>query len=151
MANKKLKFKVLVSHNSGSVAAMEGPKDVTEYMVRFVCDMLETWGFGVCLLKCQNESAEIALQNAVVRTRQVKTIPRNTPRYSHGSLGHCESAIKEAEKQIRAMLLQMYADYNCNSDKFLAELPIFLGWSDTLHGRSHGTQSKLMDKRHSSS
>ena len=58
MAYKELKFKVFVSHNSGSVAAMEGPKDVTEYMVRFVCDMLETWCFGVCVLKCQNESAE---------------------------------------------------------------------------------------------
>ena len=57
MANKKLKFKVLVDHSSGSVAAMEGPKDVTEYMVRFVCDMLETWSFGVCILKCQNERA----------------------------------------------------------------------------------------------
>ena len=86
MANKKLKFKVLVSHNSGSVETMEGSKDVTEFMVRFVCDMLETWGFGVCA------------------SSSVKTIPRNTPRYSHGSLGHCESAIKEVEKQIRAML-----------------------------------------------
>ena len=99
MANKKLKFKVLVSHNSGSVAALEGPKDVTEHMVRFVCDMLETWGFGVCILKCQNAPAEITLQNTVVTTRQVKTIPRNTPRYSHGSFGHCESVIKEVEKR----------------------------------------------------
>ena len=30
MFNKKLKFKVLVSHRSGAVAALEGPKDVTE-------------------------------------------------------------------------------------------------------------------------
>ena len=30
--------------------------------------MLETWGSGVCILKCQNDPAEIALQNAVVRT-----------------------------------------------------------------------------------
>ena len=36
------------------------------------------------------------------------------------------TAIKEVEKQIRAMLFPMCADYNCNSDKFLAELPIFL-------------------------
>ena len=49
MFNKKLKFQVLVSHRSGSVAALEGPKDATEHMVRFVCDMLETWGFGVCV------------------------------------------------------------------------------------------------------
>ena len=36
MANKKLRFKVLVNKNNGSVAAMAGPKDVTEYMVRVV-------------------------------------------------------------------------------------------------------------------
>ena len=38
MLNKKLKFKVLVSHRGGTVAALEGPKD--EHMVRFVCVML---------------------------------------------------------------------------------------------------------------
>ena len=76
-----------MSHRSGAVAAFEGPKDVTEHMVRFVCDILETWSFGVCVLKCQNKLAEIALQNAVVSTRQFKTIPRNTPRHSHGSFG----------------------------------------------------------------
>ena len=102
MFNKKLKFKVSVRHRSGAVAALEGPKDVTEHMVRFVCDMLETWGFGVCVLKCQNEPAEMALQNAVVKTRQFKTIPRNTPRYSHDSLGHCESAIKQVEKHFQS-------------------------------------------------
>ena len=147
MFNKKLKFKVLVSHRSGAVAALEGPKDVTEHMVRFVCDMLETSG-SVCVLKCQNEPPEMALHNAVVRTRQFKTISRNTPRYSHGSLGHCESAIKEVEKQIRATLFQMYAENNCNSEKFPAELQIFPGSFDMLRGHSHGMRSKLMVKRH---
>ena len=98
--NKKLKFEVSVSHRSGAVAALEGAKKVTEHVVRFVCDMLETGGSGVCVLECQNEPAVIALQNAVVRTRQFKTIPRNTPRYLHGSLGRWESAIKEVEKQM---------------------------------------------------
>ena len=63
----------------------------------------------------------------------------------------CKSAIKEVEKQMRATLFQMYADYNCTSDKFLAELPIFLGWLDMLRGRSHGVRSKLTVKRHFSS
>ena len=90
MANERFKYKVLVNHNSGSVVTLKRPKDVTEYMVRLVCDRLETWRFGVRSPKCQNETAEITLQNAVVRTRQVKTILRNTPWYSHGSLGHCE-------------------------------------------------------------
>ena len=66
MFNKKLKFKVLVSHRSGAVAALEQPKDVTEHMVRFICDMLQTGGF---VLKSQNEPAEIALQSGVVLTR----------------------------------------------------------------------------------
>ena len=107
MFNKKLMFKVLVSHRSGSVGALEGPKDVTEHMVRFVCDVLEMGFWCVCVFKCQNDPAEIALQNAVVRTRQFKTIPRNTPRYSHGCLGHCESAIKKVETQIRATLFSI--------------------------------------------
>ena len=76
MANKRLRFKVLVNHNSGSVATLKGPEDVTEYMVRFVCGRSETWRFGVRSLMCQNETAEITLQSAVVRTRQVKTIIR---------------------------------------------------------------------------
>ena len=33
--NKKLKFTVLVNHNSGSVATLKVPKDVIEYVVRF--------------------------------------------------------------------------------------------------------------------
>ena len=82
-STRKLKFKALVSHRNGAVEALEGPKDVTEHLSRFVCDMLETWCYGVCVLKCQNELADVALQNAVVRTRQFKTIPRNAPRYSH--------------------------------------------------------------------
>ena len=57
MANKNLKFKVLVNHSSGSVAAMEGPKDVTEYMFRFVCDMLGTWRFGVCNPQVSNRTS----------------------------------------------------------------------------------------------
>ena len=72
-ANKRLRFKVLVKHSNRSVAALAGPTDVTEFMVRVVCDRLDTWRFGVCSLKCQNETAEITLQNAVDRTRRVKT------------------------------------------------------------------------------
>ena len=59
--------------------------------------------------------------------------------------------IKEVEKQIRSTVFQMYADYNCDSDKFPAEFPVFLGWFDMLRGRSHGMRSKLMVKRHFSS
>ena len=75
------------------------------------------------VLMSQNEPAEIALQSGVVRTRQGKTIPRNTFRYSHGSLGHSRQRGGETDS---CTLFRMCADYNCNSDKFLAELPIFL-------------------------
>ena len=93
--NKKLKFKVSVSHRSGAVAALEGPKDVTEHVIRFVCDVLETWGFWVV---------------AVVRTRQFKTIPRNTPRCSQGSVR------KIAAHQITA------SDLNTFSNTFLINM-----------------------------
>ena len=158
MFNKKLKFKVFVSHRSGAVAVLEGPKDITEHCwrvrktspntcplrLRYVGDVA-IW--FVCL-QVSKEPADMALWNAVVRTRQFKTIPSFTPRYSHGSLGHSEQATKEVEKQIRATLFPMYADHNCNSDQFLAELQIFLGWFDKLRGRLHGMRSKLMVERH---
>ena len=129
MFNKK--FKVLVSHRSGAVAALEGSKDVTEHMVRFVCDMLEAWGclVCVCVLECQNEPAEIALENAFCQDKASQDDSEKHAQvftWQFGSLK--ESAIKEVEKQIRAMLFQMYADHNCDSEKLPAELPILPGW-----------------------
>ena len=121
MFNKKLKFKVLVSHRSGAVAAWEGPKDITEDTVRVVCDRLDEWRSGVCSLKGQNETAKIILLSTVDTSRRVKTIPRNTTRYSHDSLGHCESSIKEVEKQIRVFISHTWrADHQCDSDRHVA-------------------------------
>ena len=81
----------------GSVTAMTGPNEVTVYTVRVRHERIERWRIGVFSLKCENETAEITLLNTVDRTRRVKTITRNTTRYSHDSLGHCESSIKEGE------------------------------------------------------
>ena len=75
--------------------------------------------FGVCSLKCQNEMAEIKLQNAVDRTRRVKAILRSILRYSRDSLGHCESAVKESEEQIRAMICNTH---KCDRDRHAAWL-----------------------------
>ena len=54
---KVVEIQALMTHSSGLIAAMGGSKDVTEFMVRFVCEVLKTWGFSVCTLKCQNEPA----------------------------------------------------------------------------------------------
>ena len=67
VVGKKLKFKAPLTQSTGLVAAMVGPKEVMECMVRFVCNVLKTWSFGVCILKCQNEPAEVALQKAMTR------------------------------------------------------------------------------------
>ena len=121
MFNKKLKFKVSVSHRSGTVAALECPKDVTEYTVRVGCDGLDEWRSGVCSLKGETETAEITLLNTVDTSRRVKTILRNTPRYSRDSLGHCESSIKELETQIRVFICHTWrADHQCDSDRHVA-------------------------------
>ena len=88
------------SFDRTNIAAVTEPKDVIEHMVRVSCDRLDEWRFGVRSLECQNETAEITLPNTVDRTRRVKTIPRNSTRYSHFCLGHCE----EVEKQIRAFI-----------------------------------------------
>ena len=56
-----------------------------------------------------------------VKTRRVKTIPRNTTRYSHDSLRHCESSIKEVEKQISVFISHTWrADHKCDSDRHVA-------------------------------
>ena len=69
----------------------------------------------MCSLKCQNETAEID------KTRRAKTILRSTPRYSHDSFGHCESDIREVEKQMHVMIYHMLAaDHKCDSDRHAA-------------------------------
>ena len=72
----------------------------------------------MCSPKCQNETAEITLQITVDTTRRFKTIPRNTPRYSDDTLGHCESVVKEVENQIHVLTLHtLRADHKCDSDR----------------------------------
>ena len=98
---------------------------------------------GVCSLKCQNETAEITLLNTVDRTRRVKTIPRDTTRYSHDSLGHRESSIKEVEKQIRVFISHTWrADHKCDSDRHVA-------WTitqRTVNAEEQTSLSKWMSK-----
>ena len=114
------------SVDRADIAAVTGPNEVTKYRVQVGCDRLDEWRFGECNFKSQNGRTERTLQNIVDQSRRFKTIPRNTPRYSHDGLGHCESSIKEVEKQ-----------------KSTA--------TDVQHGRLHNAQSKLRNKRHSSS
>ena len=113
--------KVLMNHDHGSVTAMTGPNEVTVYTVRVDCERLDEWRSGVCSLKCQNETAEITSLNTIVTTRRVKTIPRNTTRYSHDSLGHCESSITEVERQTRVFISHTWrAEHKCDSDRHVA-------------------------------
>ena len=113
-------YKVLVNHNKGAVA-VTGPKEVTEHTVRVGHDRLDERRFGVCSLKCQNEPGESTLQNAVDQTRRVKAILRSILRYSRDSLGHCESSIKEVEKQIRVFISHTWrANHQCDSNRHVA-------------------------------
>ena len=106
-----------VSHRSGAAAALEGPQDVTEYTVRVGCDRLDEWRPGVCSLKGHYETAEITVDTS----RRVKTILRNTPRYLHDSLGHCESSIKEVGKHIHVFISHTWrVDHLCDNDSHVA-------------------------------
>ena len=97
---------------------MTGPNEVTVYTVRVGCERFEMLRFGVCSLKCQNETARITLLSTVDAPRPVLTIPRNTTRYSHDSLVHCESSIKEVEKQTRVLIYHtLRADHKCDRDR----------------------------------
>ena len=119
MFNMKLKSKVLVSHRSEEVATVERPKDVIKNIVRVICNGLEIWTVDVCSFMCQKKMAEIILQSAVDRMRQVKTIWRSTMRYLDDSLSYCESAVKESEEQIRAMPCHTHM---CDRDRYAAWL-----------------------------
>ena len=114
MDNKSLKFKDLLNHNSGSVAAVAGSKNVTVYMVRVVCDTLETWGPEV--YKQQRSNCR-----ALLKERDDSRQFCETPRYTHDSSSHSESAIKEVEKQMRFMIFHtLVADHKYDTDKHTA-------------------------------
>ena len=93
--------------------------------------------------KCQNETAKITLQNTIVTTRRVKTIARNTLRYSQDNLGHCESFIKEMGKRIHVFISNTWrADYQCDRDRYAT-------WTITRYAINAEEQKsvfKLMNK-----
>ena len=87
------------------MAALMHPKTVNEMLTRFILECLADWGHNQVIVRCQQETAELALQEAVIRHRPQSTIPQQAKKYSHGSLGGAERAIMELNKQIRTMLL----------------------------------------------
>ena len=75
-------------------------------------------GDSVCAVSSVKMSQVGILQNTVDQTRQVKTIPRNSPRHSYDGLGHCESSIKEAEKPTCVFISHACrTDYKCDSNR----------------------------------
>ena len=113
------------------------------------------FGVCVCVLKGQTRQQRSICRMLLSRQGNSRRFRETRPRISHGSLGHCESAIKEVEKQMRTTLFQMCADYNCNSGKFLVELPRFswmvrhAAWTLTRYALEADGQTsffKLMSK-----
>ena len=148
MFNKKLKFKGFVCHRSGAVAALEGPKDVTEHIVRFVCDLLEMWCFGVCV----SASVKTRLQRSLCR--MLLSGQGSSRRFRETRPG-IRMEVWVTVNQVETFLFEMYADYNCNSDKFPAELLSFswmvkhAAWTLTRYALTADGQTsfyKLMSK-----
>ena len=107
--------KVLVNHKHESVAAMTRPNEVTEYMVAI------GWMSGD--LVCAVSSVKMRQQRSHCRTLltgrdKSRQFHETHHGMSHDSLGHCESAIKEVEKQIRVLIFHtLRADHKCDSDR----------------------------------
>ena len=80
------------SFDRTNIAAMRGPKDVVEYMVRVSCDRLDEWRFGVCSLKWQNETAEITC----IDFPTLQHVHRGRTR---GLFSTCTQCTDNAEKQ----------------------------------------------------
>ena len=62
-----------------------------------------------------NDLVEIASENAVVRTRGIEIVPRNTSICAYDNLNHNESDSKEMEKQIRAISFLIHKDCSYSS------------------------------------
>ena len=125
MFNKKLRFKVLVSHRSGAVAASEGPEDVTEHMVRFVLRHV-----GDVRFWCVSSSVKTSRQRSLCRTLlsgqgDSRQFRETRPGIRMAVWVTVNQPAKRWRNRFVQRWFQMYADYNCNSDKFPAELPRF--------------------------
>ena len=79
------------------------------------------------------------------QTRRFKTIPRNAPRYSHDGLGHWESPVKEAEKQILVLIFHtLGADHSGDSDRRATGAVT----QCTVRAEEHMSFFKLMSKNY---
>ena len=91
--------KVLVNHHKGSVA-VTGPKEVTVHTVRVGCERFEMWKFGVCSLRCQNETAEITLLDETSQDdysfprRGKQTTNATATDILHGRLHNAQSTLR---------------------------------------------------------
>ena len=98
-----VKTVVMKDETSGAVAShrilRKGPSDVW-LMKRLVRDIKE-WGRGDVILKTDGEAAMIAVQDAIQKLRDRRTVPRNPPAYNPESNGACEKAVQDVAGQIR--------------------------------------------------
>jgi len=139
----KVSFKAVVDYRSGGVASICISKEVTEPLIKFVMEALEDWGHKDLVVRCQQEVSEMKLQSEILSRRlEFQIIPQQSKRYSHGSLGPVEHAIKELEKQIRTLHIQLAIDCGCTQEQlspngdFMTWLVREAGWDLTHYQKN---------------
>ena len=85
----------------------KGPSDT--WVVRQIVRDLEDYGIKDVCLKTDGEPAILALQEAIAKARNPRTIPRNPPAYNPQSNGAAEKAVQDVAGQLRRLTLALEA------------------------------------------
>jgi hypothetical protein len=80
----------VLDRNSLAQITLPGDKALDEFKVRYVANVIDQWGHTTVMLRNDNEIAVNAIAQGVKKLRDHSTIMRNSPEYSHASMGAVE-------------------------------------------------------------
>ena len=82
-----------------------GSKSVSDWIVRLLCESLETWGYAgkPLIIRTDGEPAIKALRRSISGFRQDNTQPEDVPPGEHESMGFVECMVKSTRNQFKTM------------------------------------------------
>ena len=137
-------------------AFMVPNKGCDEWLVKTIVQFMASCGCGRSILKSDGEPAIVALQEAIVRSRQSETIVENSPKGDSQSNGAAENAVRETEGMIRTWKVYVEERLGTRLDNRHVLLPWLVLHAGLIHTRykiSHDGKTayqKIKGKRPSS-
>ena len=81
-------------------------KETSDDNVRWMLAVLELWGIGDVLIRCDPEASTKSLRRSVYNMRPGRTVPQQSPKDSHQSMGVVERANQTCAGIARTMRLK---------------------------------------------